>query len=77
MDQERHFFIADVPVGYVVAFVVAICAAAIMSRATAPRQRGSEPKRELLRRPERASAILQPFAVGLAPKKRDGPGAAP
>ena len=30
MEHERHFFIADVPVGYVVAFVVAICAALIV-----------------------------------------------
>jgi hypothetical protein len=70
VDQERHFFIADVPIGYVVAFVVAICAAVIVMLAPQLRDSGgSEPKRELLRRPERASAILQPFAVGLAPKK--------
>jgi hypothetical protein len=69
VDHDRHFFIADVPLGYVAAFVVAICAATIVMFAPQLRQTGSEPKRELLKRPERASAILQPFAVGQAPKK--------
>ena len=69
MDHDRHFFIADVPVGYVVAFVVAICAATIVMLAPQLRSDGSSgSKRELLKRPERASAILQPFAIGQSPK---------
>ncbi len=68
VDHDRHFFIADVPLGYVAAFVVAICAATIVMFAPQLRQSGSEPKRELLKRPERASAILQPFAIGQSPK---------
>ena len=69
MDHDRHFFIADVPLGYVVAFVVAICAATIVMLAPQLRSDGSSgSKRELLKRPERASAILQPFAIGQSPK---------
>lgn len=70
MDSKRHSFIADIPAGYVVALAIAILAATIVMVAPQLREHGStDPKRELLNRPERASPILQPFAVGQARKK--------
>jgi hypothetical protein len=69
VDPERHSVTSIVPIAYVAALVVAILAAALVLLATQARGTGSKSKRELLRRPERASAILQPFAVGQAPKK--------
>ena len=69
MDPPRNPAIADIPIGYVAALVVAILAATLLMVATQLRAGGgSESKQELLRRPERASAILQPFAIGHNPK---------
>lgn len=73
MDPERHSLTSIVPIGYLAALAVAILAAILMTLAPRPHETGSDPKRELLRRPERASPILQPFAVGQASKKARRP----
>lgn len=69
MDPPRNPAIADIPIGHVAALVALLIAVTLLMLSSQLRQESSRSKRELLQRPERASAILQPFAVGQAPKK--------
>ncbi len=78
MDHERHFFIADVPVGYVVAFVVAICAATIvmlapqlrLERRLGTEARAAQAPRTRVRDPSALRHWAEPQKHCAGPKKR-------
>ena len=70
MDPERHSILEVVSLRYLAALAVALVATVVMVVSLELRQgTTSKPKQDLLQRPERASSILQPFAVGQARKK--------
>lgn len=73
MQPERYPITEVVSLRYLVALVVTLAATVVTALSLQLRGDASRPKQELLRRPARASAILQPFAVAGAPKKARRP----
>ncbi len=69
MQPERYSITEVVSLRYLVALAVTLAATVVVSIAAQFRDGTTKPKLELLKRPPRASAILQPFAFAGAPKK--------
>ena len=69
MQPEKPFRTDTVPLGYLAALAIAFIAALVVAIAPQLRSGPSQEQPRLLQRPPRASAIVQPLAVGGAGKK--------